>query len=106
MHLPKIILLFSFSLLLCSCVVKPTVTSEYDNKCQIVKKKVELSVEQVQFFEQLNCSGNHQCKEEFLGQVVGAALVFPLSAILSGSIAVVGNSVYWLYEQGQCITGN
>ncbi|KGJ89427.1 hypothetical protein [Thalassotalea sp. ND16A] len=106
MHLHKILFLSSFCLLLCSCVVKPTVTTEYDNKCQIVKKKVELSVEQVELFEQLNCSGNDECKAEFLGQVVGAAVVFPLSAIVSGSIAVVGNTVYWLNEQGQCLVGN
>ncbi|KGK00152.1 DUF4177 domain-containing protein [Thalassotalea sp. ND16A] len=60
MPLHKIIILCSFCLLLCSCVVKPTVTSAYDKKCQIVKKKVELSVEQVQFFEQLNCSGKDE----------------------------------------------
>ena len=106
MHLHKIILLSSFCLLLCSCVVKPTVTSAYDEKCKLVKKKVELSVEQVQVFKQLNCSGNHECIAQFLGQFFSAAIVFPLSAIVSGSIAVVGNTVYWLNEQGQCIKGN
>lgn len=106
MHLHKIIILSTFCLLLGSCVVKPTVTSEYDEKCQVVKKKVELSVEQVQAFHQLHCSGNHECKAQFLAQVVGVALVFPLSAIISGSIAAVGNTMYWLNEQGQCIKGD
>lgn len=88
---------------LCACVVKPNVTSSYDDKCQVVTKKIELSMEQVQAFHGLNCSSNHQCKAQFLGQIAGAVLVLPLSAIISGSIAVVGNTMYWLNEQGQCL---
>jgi hypothetical protein len=39
---------------------------------------------------------------QFLAQVAGSAAVFSVSALVSGSIAVVGNSVYWLDEQGEC----
>lgn len=106
MPLPKIFSLSFLFVLLCSCVVQPTFTQAYDKKCQVVKQKVELSVEQVKGFDQLNCSSSHDCKAQFLGQVVGAAIFFPLSAIISGSIAVVGNSIYWLKEQGQCAEVN
>lgn len=89
-------------LLLSSCVVKPTVESQYDHHCQIVKKDITLSVEQLGRFNGLHCSGHHQCKAQFLGQVVGTAVLFSISAIVSGSISVVGNTMYWLSEQGKC----
>lgn len=106
MQLSNTFITLFFFLLLCSCVVKPKVTSAYDNNCQITKNKVELTVEQVNMFYQLNCSTSHDCKAQFVGQVVGAAIVLPLSAIISGSIALVGNTIYWLNEKGRCIKHN
>ena len=75
------------------CVAVPTVSESYDKKCQIVRKKVELTIEQVQAFKQLNCGSSHDCKSQFLGQVIGATLIFPVSVVISGSIAVVGNTM-------------
>ena len=102
MYLLKSLLFTFIFFTLCSCVVMPKVTHEYDEDCTVVKKKVELSVDQLQMFNQLHCSGSHECKSQFLGQVVGIALILPISAIISGSIAVIGNSIYWLNEQGKC----
>ena len=90
--------------LLSSCVVKPEFTESYDEKCTITKQRVELTVEELELFKGLQCSSNHECKAEFLAHVTGAALILPVSAIVSGSIAVVGNSIFWLKEQGQCPT--
>ncbi|WP_286263204.1 hypothetical protein [Thalassotalea atypica] len=87
---------------LTGCAVVPSVNKEYDKQCNIVKKNIELSIEQVDAFDQLHCSSNHECKADFLGQVAGAALIFPVSAVISGSIAVVGNTMYWLTELGEC----
>lgn len=80
----------------------PSVSEKYDKECQIVRKKVELTVEQVQAFEQLNCGSSHECKNQFLGQVIGATLIFPVSVVISGSIAVIGNTMYWLKAQHAC----
>ena len=102
MHFVKKSLVLLTLLSLSSCVVKPTMTHEYHKNCKVVKKKIKLSVEQMEIFDELNCSGSHECKSQFLGQIVGATLVFPISAFISGSIAVVGNTFYWLNEQGQC----
>lgn len=106
MSLLKTSSLLACTVLLCACVVKPTVTTDYDQACQIETQKVELSVEQLAMFHQLHCSNTHQCRSQFVGQIVGAALIFPLSAIVSGSIAVVGNTLYWLNEKGQCLKNN
>jgi len=87
--------------MLTSCAVKPTVKSEYNKECRIVQKEVKLSIEQIGSFKAFNCS-NEQCMTQFLAQVAGSAVVFSVSALVSGSIAVVGNSIFWLDEQGEC----
>ncbi|WP_371189275.1 hypothetical protein [Thalassotalea maritima] len=71
--------------------------------CQIEKKRIELTVEQLGNFKAINCLNNHDCKAAFLSQIVGAGLLLPVSAIVSGSIAVVGNTAYWMMEQGECL---
>ena len=85
-------------LLLCllqGCVVVPRTTTSYDRECQVVSRRVTL--EPVQIAALGGCR-NADC---------GALLVFAGvtaagSAVISGSIAVVGNVVYWLEEKGQC----
>jgi len=96
-------LMACLSVLLSACMVVPEVSESYNKKCQQVEKKISLTVEQVDAFHQIHCSNSHECKAEFLGQVAGAVLVLPLSAVVSGSIALIGNSLYWLQEQGQCL---
>lgn len=102
MRLSRVFLISSLSLLLCSCAVMPKFTEKFDKKCQAVQKKVELTIEDAGMFGELECPNKDDCKAQFLGQMLGSVIVFPVSAIISGSIAVIGNSVYWISEQGQC----
>ena len=102
MHYFKILIAVFFSLLISGCVVKPEMVKDYDPQCNIVKKKIKLSVKQISTFEAFACSGNHDCKAEFVAQVGGAVLLLPISAIVSGSIALVGNTLFWLQEQKDC----
>jgi hypothetical protein len=68
----------------------------------MVKKEVKLSVEQVVGFNNSwNCS-NEECLSQFFFQVVGSTIVFSTTAVISGSIAGVGNTLYWVEEQGKC----
>ena len=98
--LPKKILIISaLTFGLMGCVVYPNVTTNYSEKCKTEKKKIELSIEQVGDFKMRNCSGDHDCKAQFVSQLAGAAILLPVSAIVSGSIALVGNTMYWLQEQ-------
>lgn len=89
-------------LLLSSCAVMPTFTEKFDKKCQVVEKKVELSIEQSAMFDDLECSDKNDCKAAFLGEIIGSVILLPVSAIISGSIAIIGNTVYWIEEYGQC----
>ena len=89
------------SLTLSSCVVKPTFKSRYDEDCQMVKRHVHLSMEEVGRFGLMNCS-NEECLSQFLMQVVGATILVSTTVVVSGSIAVVGNTLYWIDERGEC----
>jgi hypothetical protein len=53
-------------------------------------------------FNDLEYSNKGDCKAMFLGNIIGSVIVFPVSAIISASIAVVGNTIYWVDEYQQC----
>ncbi len=94
-----------FNFLICSllitlfisgCVVYPKEVRTYDPKCNIETRRLELRTEGVNVY----CSGSS-------GRDAGACAVALIAvgaatAIVSGSIVVVGNFVYWLEELGTC----
>lgn len=81
--------------LLQACVVVPRTTTVYDEQCRIHMRQMVLDVEQVGFFG--GCV-NQGC----VALLVGAGVVTAATAVISGSIAVAGNIVYWFERQGQC----
>jgi hypothetical protein len=83
------------ALLLSACVVVPRTEIVFDDDCKIQKRQMVLDVHQVGYFG--GCA-NHGC----VALLVGAGAVATATAVISGSIAVVGNVVYWLERRGQC----
>ena len=78
-----------------ACVVVPVTIADYDSSCQLVTHHMELQA--VQLAEINHCS-NQGC-----GVVVIAALgVTAATAIVSGSIVVIGNVVYWAERRVGC----
>lgn len=98
----KSLILLMACCFLCSCVITPKKVVGYDKDCKIVTKRYELTAEQVEMFQNMLCE-NDDCKRQFVGEVVGAVLLVPLSAIVSGSIAITGNTLHWLEEKGKCL---
>ena len=82
------------ALLLAGCVT-PRVVHVYDPKCQVMTRKVELTVEKVQAMDA--CS-NHEC----VAQVIGGAVSLVASSIVSGSVALVGNVAFWMEKSANC----
>lgn len=81
---------------LSGCIVVPNTVSVYDPGCQLMTRRVELQPVQVQVVE--SCGGK-EC-----GAVLAAfGVVAVASTVVSGSIAVVGNVVFWMEEQGRCV---
>lgn len=90
---------------LCSCVVMPKTVAGYDSKCQIVTKHIELTVEEVESYDSMGCT-MEDCLWN-LGEVAAqATLKAAATTVISGSIAVVGNTLYWLERQGDCPAQN
>ena len=95
MQLPSAITAAVASTLASACVIVPVTTTDYDADCQVVRHHMELQAVQV-------AAINH-CTNQGCGVVVIAALgVTAASAIVSGSIVVIGNMAYWAERRAGC----
>jgi hypothetical protein len=81
--------------LLQGCIYVPHTTTWYDEQCKIEAKHMTLRPEQIGALG--SCSGRDCVVALAAFGVIAAA-----SAVVSGSIVVVGNVVYWLEKQGKC----
>ena len=77
------------------CVFLPETTSAYDPECDMVRRHMVLRPQQVDTF--VGCQ-NEGCA----ALLVLAGAVTAASVVVSGSVAVVGDAVYWLEARGQC----
>ncbi len=87
--------------LLSACVVKPKTVASYNDKCMVSTQKVVLTAEQMQIFDISNCITG-SCKAEVAQAAVFSIVTTTTTAIVSGSIALVGNTLYWMESQGKC----
>lgn len=78
-----------------ACVVVPQTREVYDADCRTMTRQMTLETSAVGGFQ--SCSGD-ACKLV----LVATGAVTAVSAVVSGSIAVVGNVVYWFERQGRC----
>jgi hypothetical protein len=78
------------------CVYLPRTTTVYDEGCRIEAKQMRLELTQIGSFG--SCQGR-ECAQ----LLVAAGAVAATTAVVSGSIVVTGNVVYWFEKQGRCI---
>jgi hypothetical protein len=81
--------------LLAGCVFTPRAINVYDPDCQISSRQLILQAEQMPVMG--HCRG-----EECGAMLVVFGAVSAATAVVSGSIVVVGNVVYWFEKQNQC----
>jgi hypothetical protein len=83
-------------LLTSACVVVPVTVEGYDSECRLVTHHMELKTVQVGAQEPyLRCEG---------GNCVVVLGMTAASLVVSGSIVVVGNMVYWAEQRADCLT--
>jgi hypothetical protein len=103
-----------FVLALSACVYVPVADKSNDmaNTCKTYTQKMtldELFPKETRndllrpFYQQNSCSGD--CAKLQLAIMALPAVVAAGSAIISGSIVVIGNSVHWMEYQGRCDDG-
>jgi hypothetical protein len=83
-------------LLLAACIVVPSTRESYDPQCKVMKREMTLEVAQAARLR--SCGGN-----ECAAMMAAAGIVTAASAVVSGSIALVGNGLFWLERQGKCV---
>ena len=96
-RIPRTIIALSF--FVSGCVFYPRTVEYYDAGCDIKYRTLVLVTEEMK----KDCSGQ---KLKDPNSEACFALVVAMSAgsaIVSGSIVVVGNTVYWLEKQGKCL---
>lgn len=84
------------ALLLAGCIVLPQTEVVYDPECQMHTRQVTLQAAYIGGFQR--CAG-----DGCVAMLAAAGLVTAASAVVSGSIAIVGNVVYWMERQGRCL---
>ena len=93
---PKALALIAVtSVVLGGCVFYPLTTMEYDPECNAIQKHMSLTSTQVEAF--IGCHDRGCVELLALAGVVSAT-----SFVISGSIAVVRDVVYWLEARQQC----
>jgi hypothetical protein len=75
------------------CVVAPVTTESFDPDCRVVVHHMEL--QNVVAFQLRGCQDS-SC------QLAVLASVYAASAVISGSIVLIGNVVYWGEHQVKC----
>lgn len=83
--------------LLAGCVVVPRTAEVYDEACRAYVRQVVLETEVV--------GGIGHCRgEECAAMLAAVGIIAAASAVISGSVAIVGNIAYWAERRGQCPT--
>lgn len=83
---------------LAGCVYVPRTTHVYDEDCQIEARQMTLDLQQVGYFAG-GCYGGRDCA----ALLVAFGAVTVASVVVSGSIVIAGNIVYWFEKRGRCV---
>lgn len=84
--------------LLAGCVVVPRTADVYDEQCRAYVKQVVLETEVIGAIG--HCRG-----DECVAMLAAAGIIATVSAVISGSVAIVGNIAFWAERRGQCPGG-
>ncbi len=86
--------------LVSGCIFYPHPTEQYNNDCDLTARRLELR----STFIAGMCRSETDPRYDYNGTgcLVGLLTLSAGSAIVSGSVVVVGNTVYWLEEKASC----
>ena len=90
------------SLLASGCVIVPRTREGYDPDCQFVTHSMEVEAVQVAEFRTCGVQGHFTGNDLCVAAWVASLGVTAASAVVSGSIVVVGNVAYWAERRINC----
>ncbi|QDX80514.1 hypothetical protein B9N43_04150 [Denitratisoma sp. DHT3] len=82
--------------LLTSCIYLPHTEVTVDPECGVLERKMHLTVTEVALYGRC-------VNEGCVALLVSAGAASAATAVVSGSVVVAGNAVYWLEKQGRCL---
>lgn len=87
--------------LLSGCIFAPKQVTYYDHKCQTFAKKSTL--ESTNHLANVGaCNFSPDCS----ALLVAAGLVSAASVVVSGSITIIANTIYWVEKEKNCSPSN
>jgi hypothetical protein len=92
---PRLAAALLLALAVPACVVVPQTREVYDAECRMMKKEVRLETAVVGRFQ--GCQG-----DGCVAILVATGAVTAATAVVSGSLALIGNVAYWFESQGRC----
>jgi len=95
----KLLLLISLPLLVSGCVYYPHKIEHYDEQCKITFNTVELESKEMKDA----CARTNSSDPTGAACLAGILTLTAASAIVSGSLVLVGNTAYWLEKKGRCL---
>ena len=96
MKLSRTLCPLAAGLLATGCVIVPVQTEGFDPACRLVTHHIEL---QPVVLGQLNSCSGQGCE----ALVLASLGVTAVSAVVSGSIAIIGNAAYWAEHRAGCV---
>jgi len=99
MKLTRLVPVLAAGLLASGCVVVPVNRESWDDDCKVATHRMELTT--VQLRQVAGCTGRTQFFGPFC--VLGAVGLATVSTVVSGSVVVVGNVVYWSERKAACV---
>ena len=95
--MPRIATVIALStIVLAACIYVPRTTGHYNANCEIEERHLTLEAYQV--------GSLYGCKDQgCVALLVAAGIISAATAVVSGSVVVTGNVVYWLEEKGGCM---
>lgn len=88
-----------------ACVVVPKKVASYDEHCKVSVQKITLDFAPLESDDDFSCT-NEYCPWSISSEVFDAVFTTATSAVVSGSVALAGNTLYWLESNGDCPNGN
>lgn len=85
----------ALSALASACVVVPVTRDVYDPDCRMHRREVTLEAAVIGQFH--SCGG-----QECAALLVTVGVVSAATLVVSGSLAIVGNVVYWMEHESNC----
>jgi hypothetical protein len=87
---------FTVSLALSGCIFVPKDVTYYDKRCKIFAKKSTLESSDIIKFS----ACDYRCGT----MLASAGLVSAASLVVSGSITIIQNTIYWAEKEKNCLT--